>query len=162
MKPILTLFLFIISFSSHSQENGLFYNSKGQLKADTTLSINQDQLYKWSRVEDWVTEYLINNIIYSPMAVDANLSGVSIVSFTIDSTSNIIKYQIIEKVMGGLEYEIERVVSRSNYLLQKLAPSDKKTYTYYLAFDFSIIDIMNEMENGLLPISTTKFDRVRK
>ena len=148
------------SFSQTTES--LLYNIKGQLRADTSLIIDSDQLTKWMRVEDQIITEIVNRIEYSEMASDYNLTGISIVSFNIDSNGSMKDFKILKQVGGGLEEKI-RICINSIGCLNSLAPTDKINYTYFLTFEFLLIDSKEfiKKENAI-PVYKVKFDRIQK
>lgn len=141
----LTLLL-TISVIGHSQTpQSLLYNVKGQLRSDTSLKINRDQLLKWKSVEDFVVRDIISKMAYSPLAVENYISGQVIISFDVDSTKQLKDFKIIKKLDWGIDENI-KIFLRSSKYLASIAPMDNKTYTYFLSFDFKVIEAAKYIE----------------
>jgi len=138
----------------------LLYNNKGQLRADTTLTIDKIVLNKWILVEKLMIEMLLNNVSYSQMALDFDLEGTSVISFDIDISGNLIDYKVIKQVGGGLE---EIIISqlKTFEFLTSLSSIGRPYFRYYLAFDFKIVDTEKYLkEHNKIPIFKVKYDPI--
>ena len=160
-KILLTLIIMSIIVKGHSQTKGsLLYNSKGQLRADTSLTISSNQLKIWSKIEDFFISGLIKNVKYSPLASEENLNGISIVSFDIDSLGQLKNFKIIKEVGGGLEIQTKIWIKTFEYLTS-LAPTNGR-FTYFLAIKFSSIDATDFIKKeNLIPISNVEFNFIQ-
>jgi len=153
----ITLGLFLITIAYGQASGTLLYNSKGQLRADTSLVINNDQLRKWRAIEDFIIEKIIQKVTYSEMALVSNLSGVSIVSFTVDSIGKLKDFRIIKKVGGGLEERIMFCLEEFSYL-NHLSNINNNDNRYFLALNFQFIDAEKYIEKEkAIPIYDVKF-----
>ena len=84
MKTIAQIFIAIaFQLSSVAQENTLFFEN-GKLKADTSLSLNKDELILWSEVEEEVLSHFINNFVAPAIVIDANISVSGVIYFQYD------------------------------------------------------------------------------
>jgi hypothetical protein len=163
MKRNIIIVIIIGAFSSLvcGQDNEtLLYNYKGQLRADTTLTISQTQLDKWRPVEQYFIEMLVTQIEYSQMATESNISGTSIVSFDVDSLGKLIDFKTLKQVGGGLEEVVKQHLKVFDKLAT-LAPKDKKNYKYFLAFSFQLIDAEKfiKKENAI-PITKVRYSLI--
>jgi hypothetical protein len=163
MRRNIIIVLIIVAFSSivRGQENEtLLYNNKGQLRADTTLTITLGQLNKWRPVEEYIINMLVTQIEYSQMATESSLSGTSIVSFDVDSKGKLIDFKTLKQVGGGLE-EVIKLNLKAFDKLTSLAPKDKKSFKYYLALSFQLIDVETFIkEENAIPIIKVKYDLI--
>jgi len=156
------LIVFALSKVVFGQDNeALLYNSKAQLRADTTLIITQEQLNKWKPVEEYLINFLVTQIEYSQMATESNLSGTSVVSFIVDSTGKIIDFKTIRQVGGGLEEVVKQHLKLFN-MLTNLA-SKNINNEYFLAFSFQLVDADSYIrKEKSIPIIKVKKDLIIK
>lgn len=155
------IFLTLISIViAKGQGHSSMYHNNGQLKVDTTLKINQKQLQKWISAERYIMIHLTRNPIYTSLAKENGVEGLSIIAFEYESPT-IKNIRIIKKVGAGLDESIVNEITKySNRISQELNYDGNKenndsTYngTYYLPFAFSVIDLITTMEvNNAIPI----------
>ena len=162
MKILITLSLLVFASIGFSQSTAsLLYNEHGQLKADTSFSISQSQLKAWKGVENLFIKELISDVQYSTFAKENDLSGLSIISFDLDSTKQLKNFKIIKQVGGGLE-ECLKIFIKSFKYLNTLAPTDKDSLTYYISVDFELVDAAKTMvKTHAIPVATVKFDYIQ-
>ena len=137
------------------------YNDNGQLRIDTTLKITQEQFDIWDLSENYILEILSNNIEYSRMAREAGMKGIAIIAFDCD-TLDLRNIRTIKKLGGGLDENIiEGIKKVSDKIIfefrhipgQKDGERIKYIGTYYIPFDFSLIDFKEEMKKtNAIPI----------
>ena len=140
-RNIIIAFIIVVftTVASGQDNETLVYNKKGQLRADTTLTISNEQLDKWRPFEKYIINRLVTQIEYTQMALEFDLSGTSIVSFDVDSLGKIIDFKKLRLAGGGLEEGVIRNLKVYDSL-KSLAPKDKKFYKYFLAFSFQLVD----------------------
>jgi len=80
-RNIIIAFIIVVftTVASGQDNETLLYNKKGQLRADTTLTISNEQLDKWRPFEKYIINRLVTQIEYTQMALEFDLSGTSIV-----------------------------------------------------------------------------------
>lgn len=140
----------------------LMYTNEGMLRIDTSFSISQDQIVKWRGTENLFIERLIRDVTYSQMATDYDVNGILIVSFDIDSLGNLVGYVPISRLGGSLEEIVFSSIKKFGFL-KLLAPTTTGIYTYYLAFDFQLVDAKEAIEkNHAIPVTKVKFEFVRE
>ncbi len=162
IKLSLFFFLLVVSLQTFGQESEtLLYNKKGELKADTTLSISKEQLNKWRAIEDLLIAKLVE-VKYSAVAEENNLSGNSIIEFEIDSSGQILNFKIKNAVGGGLEELVKQSI-KSFTLINSLKSQDGKVYKYYVPISFNLINAKEfiKKENSI-PIFDVKQDYIQK
>lgn len=141
MKRVIIILTVILAFPivMYGQGNEtLLYNDKGQLRADTTLTISPEQLNRWSGIEQLLIAWLVDEVEYSQMATESELTGTSIVSFDIDSLGKFADYQVIKQVGGGLE-AVAKQHLKGFRMLSHLALNSTNN-KYFIAFSFQIVD----------------------
>jgi hypothetical protein len=84
---ILTV-IFLLTLSSVGQitSTSRLYKSNGRLIADTTFNISQQQLLKWTTIEDSLTKNILEKLYYPVVSRETNVAGKLIISFTLDTT----------------------------------------------------------------------------
>lgn len=160
----LGLLTLLLTFNQ-AKGQSYIYNSKGQVIIDTTLSINSDQLEIWRLAESNILSYISMNIDYSNMARESGINGIAIVALDCDSL-DIKNIRLIKKLGGGLDENIidginkisEKIVLEFR-LIQNRKKREKLNYqgTYYIPFDFSLIDLNEIMKKkNAIPIIDSK------
>jgi hypothetical protein len=150
------VFWLLFPVMTFSQENfkSFIYNDNGQLRIDTTLNISQDQFDIWNMSESNILGIISISADYSKIALANGIQGIVIVSFDCDTTDlNNIK---ILKSTGGPLYKnvIKIIEKKSKHIvyefrhIQNLRKNDPIKYlgTYYIPFDFSLINLNEEMK----------------
>ncbi len=162
MKILITISLLVFASVGFCQTTeSLLYNGRGQLKADTSFSISGKQLELWKGVENLFIKELISDVQYSTVAKENNLSGLSIISFDLDSAKQLKNFKIIKQVGGGLE-ECLKIFIKSFQYLNTLAPADNSSLTYYISVDFELIDAAKTMvTTHAIPVAKVKFDYIQ-
>ena len=161
---IIGLLFPIITFS---QENikSYIYNDNGQLRIDTTLKISHEQFGIWYLAENNLLDLISNKVDFSRLAREAGITGIAIISFECD-TMGIYNIRIIKNIGGGLD---ENIINGLEKISEKIVrefriiQSIKNTYqinylgTYYIPFDFSLINLREEMKRtNAIPIIDSK------
>ena len=143
---ILTVFFLTDSFS---QTTSKLYNTKGGLLADTSFKITKQQLTKWIKIEDTLTKNILNRLIYPTILFENEISGLFIISFTVD-TGGIFNNFNIEKYFDKMSkdtlqkehikmFAFNSTISIKYYSGQfekKGFKTKKGSEKYYLPFDF--------------------------
>jgi hypothetical protein len=157
MKLIVMILFILFSRTTYSQQKSVFYNDKGQLYLDTTLTITKAQYNVWSRAEfNLIAGFA--HVKFPEIYVENNIKakGVLIASFQCD-TSDIKAVTILKDSSGSPGYAISVIKglqdqgkSIANILKQNaLNFSSNPEYLgkYYVAFDFMLIDFYQQLNN---------------
>ncbi len=75
MRNYIFLILFLIPVFSLAQsyKESILYNEKGQLKADTALTINQSQSVLWKGAENNIFSYMVLGLEYPVLAKESGI-----------------------------------------------------------------------------------------
>lgn len=137
------------------------YNSKGQLRIDTTLTIGPQQSRIWNNIEGNILHHIHRNVTYPEIAKEVNLTGVVIIAFYCD-TSEIKNIRIVKEESELLNNAaIEGVTKIKEKLvfqfiaIQSSYRGQKYNYigNYYLPIKFDLIDLNKQMRREhVMPI----------
>ncbi|MCD4745332.1 MAG: hypothetical protein K8R58_03440 [Bacteroidales bacterium] len=165
---VLGLLTLLLTFNQINGQSYI-YNIKGQLIIDTTLTINQEQLEIWRLAESNILALISLNIDYSNMARESGITGVIIVGFDCDAM-DLNNIRLINGLGGGLDKNLiegiekmsEKIVFEFRHI-QGLKKREPINYlgTYYIPFDFSLIDLKEEMKKkNAIPIIDSKIPSI--
>lgn len=170
-RTITTLtFILLLTLSSEAQKTfSKLYNTKGELFADTTLTITKKQLNKWIVIEDTLTKRILDKLHYPQLNLEAEVSGKVIISFTLDTSGNFndFKLENFICVSDDSSHTITKsfkksAVSATNYYSSYFGfKSDKKSIEkYYLPFDFIVPSKVTEriIKKGWLTLAIKNYD----
>ena len=156
MKNIIFILFILYSFNVHSQKKSVFYNQKGQLYLDTTLTITKSQYKIWAKAEDNLIAKF-SNIKFPEIYLENNIKakGILIASFICD-TSNIKDVKVIMDSSGYPAYSLSVIKGvqdqgKSIAAVLRATSSYFSSVTdymgkYYVAFDFMIIDFYEHLK----------------
>lgn len=146
-------------------QTSYLYNLKGQLLIDTTFTISSEQFEIWKRAEYNILLFVSEDVEYSRIAKEAGIKGIAIIAFDCDSIS-IKNIRLIKKLGGGLDEVIIEGIKKSNDIIisqfkryQNNKNGEKLNYqgTYYIPFDFSLIDMYELIKTkNAIPIFESK------
>lgn len=152
MLLILTFLIFPIVAISQGNFKSKIYNDNGQLKIDSTYRISKDQFNIWYMSEDNILTVILKAIKITSISKESGIQGISIISFDCD-TFNLNNIRIVKRVGCGLDEDLvssieklsSQIVNEFRHIqsLKKNVPL-KYLGTYYIPFDFSIIDLKAE------------------
>ena len=140
----------------------LLYTSKGQLKYDTSLSISINQLNQWRGIEDLLIDKLIQDIKYSAIARENNLSGTLIAVIEVDSAGKLVSVTFKNPIGGGLEKLVELSV-RSFQHISSLKSRDTTSNVFYLPLSFNLIIAKDFIQNkNAIPIFGVEHEFIQR
>jgi len=146
------------------QSHSSMYHENGKLIVDTTLQINLKQLQRFSTAERYIMYHMTREQIYTPMAKENGVEGISIIAFDYEYPS-IKNIRIIKKIGAGLDERIVEEIMKYSYRISQEFNYNEKNEgkegafngTYYLPFDFTAIELISTMEKkNAIPIIDTK------
>jgi hypothetical protein len=102
---------------THAQHGtSLMFNEAGQLRADTTLKIGQDQLERWFAVEDLLLAHVVKNVRYSDMARDGQLNGRMVCSFEVDKEGVFSHFDLVSGPGYGMDHALKHALGSFQFL----------------------------------------------
>jgi len=142
VRLLLVLFLIcIIHSETISQSNETYlYNTKEQLRVDTTLCLSGKYLQTFGKIEGQIISLISGEIQYPQLARELNVSGLIIAAIDYDSLDfKEIRY-IRNDIPGiGFEDSINIVLKRvGKIIVTKIGKleNSQKGGTFYIPFDF--------------------------
>lgn len=129
-----------------SQTDSTFaiYNNQGQLKSDSTIHLTDELLETWLICEQQVLELVLEDAQYSQLAIDAGLTGKSVLSFEFNDSS-LADYRLTKRLGGGLDENIIRSLEKNTEQIFSLLKNACQASnisncngTFYIPFEFTL------------------------
>lgn len=153
MKWTFLLMMTFPALGTHPQHGtSLMFNEAGQLRADTTLEIGQDQLERWLAVEDLLLAHVVKNVRYSDMARDGRLSDRMVCSFEVDKEGAVSDFNLVSGPGYGMDQTLKHALGSFQFL-SKLSDGITSSGLFYVVLDLQYVDARSHLkEHGAIPI----------
>lgn len=151
-----TIILVLYSINSYSQTEltNNFYYESGQLKMDTSIVLNQDNLKIWKLCAKDIIAILKNEVKYSNLARDAGLQGETILIINFSSDS-LIGFRLMKNLGGGLNENIYNSLKRNRKKINSLIRENCNSTNeidckgaFYIPFEFRLYQEQIVPERG--------------
>jgi hypothetical protein len=128
------------------------FNEAGQLRADTSLGISQDQLERWLAVEDLLLAHVVKNVRYSGMAIDGRVNGRMVCSFEVDKEGGVSGFDLVSGPGYGMDQVLKRALDSFQFI-SKLSDGITSSGLFYVVLDLQHVDARSYLrEHGAIPI----------
>jgi hypothetical protein len=153
MKLIILLMFTFTLLGAHAQHGtSSMFNETGQLRADTSLWISQDQLERWISVEYLLLAHLVKNVRYSDMATDGRVNGRMVCSFEVDKEGGVSGFDLVSGPGYGMDQVLKRALGSFQFI-SKLSDGITSSGLFYVVLDLQHVDARSHLrEHGAIPI----------
>lgn len=140
LKKYLLFFICLLISLNDAGQSSKLYRPDGKLIADSNYNISKKQLKKWLPVEDEMIRIVMANLKYPEVEAEAQITGLVVVSFTIND-SGVVRNVAIERKIeyaSGISKELMQIIL-GTYLSGTSFDGYSNSERYYLPIEFSSI-----------------------